>query len=157
MSTRSCIIVRVKDEDLNKVKKFKSNLLPVDENNWDNYDQTREKDLCSRVTLNKPYIGIYCHSDGYLEGVGAVLKAKFNDYETALNLVIGGDCSCVWFDYVRRYGTRDLEQWKFISPTKGESPQDVFEHIDHEYAYLFENGEWKFRHIGDEDFEFVEY
>lgn len=157
MSTRSCIIVRVKDEDLKKVKKFKSSLLPVNEENWDNYGQTREKDLCGKITLNKPYIGIYCHSDGYIEGVGAVLKEKFNDYETALNLVIGGDCSFVWFDCVRRYGTRDLEEWKFIKPTRGISPSDVFKDIDHEYAYLFENGEWKVRHICDKNFEFKEY
>lgn len=153
MSTRSCIIVHVKDEDLKKIKKFNPTILPLPQNNWDFLEEA-DKDKCGKITLNKPYIGIYCHYDGYIEGVGLALKEKFNDYKTALNLIIGGDCSFVSLDGIRRYSTRRCEEWKYIKPSRGMTPKEIYgNYIDHEYCYLFENGEWKVKSIGDKDFK----
>lgn len=151
MSTRSCIIIKVKNEDLNKVKLFKPELLPVEQKTWGTCGQ-ESKELSRRVKLTKPYIGIYCHSDGYPSGVGKVLKEKFTDYETILNLIVGGDCSFVWFDGVMRYGTREGEEWRWISPTREDNPFLVASHIDHEYAYLFENGKWVMKHCSEDTF-----
>lgn len=145
MSTRSCIVIKVKESDLNQVKKFNPELLPVKVEGWDCYGETTCAEKSQPVELKGAYIGIYCHSDGYPSGVGAVLKEKFNDYETALNLIIGGDCSSVWFDSVRRYGTRSSEDWDYIFPQQGDKPEQVYKRFGGtEYCYLFEDGVgWK--------------
>jgi hypothetical protein len=146
MSTRSCIIVRVKDEDLGKIKKFRPTFLPTVQASWSSYNEEDVNDKSGKITLNTPYIGIYCHNDGYIEGVGNALKEKYNDYKTALNLVLGGDCSFVSLDGVRRYATRNGEKWECVKPTRGINPKCVSDNIDYEYCYLFENGKWKVRH-----------
>ena len=97
MSTRSCIVIKVKESDLNQVKKFNPELLPVKVEGWDCYGESTSDEKSQPVELKGAYIGIYCHSDGYPSGVGAVLKEKFNDYETALNLII------VWFGKTLRH------------------------------------------------------
>lgn len=36
MSTRSCVIVKVRPEDIGKVMKYNKDLIPVKENDWGN-------------------------------------------------------------------------------------------------------------------------
>lgn len=145
MSTISCIMLKIKEEDLNQVKTFNADLLPVKTEGWDAYGEKTCEDKAQPVKVEKAYIGIYCHYDGCPSGVGSALKEKFNDYETILNLIIGGDCSSVWFDGVKRYANRDSEEWEYIKPTQGDNPKDVYERFDGaEYGYLFEDGVgWK--------------
>lgn len=160
MSTRSCIMIKVKEEDLNKVKSFNAKALPVKAEDWDGYTEKTCEDKAQPVKIEKAYIGIYCHSDGYPSGVGSALKEKFNDYETILNLIIGGDCSSVWFDSVMRYANRDGEEWKYIKPTQGDKPENVYKRFDDaEYCYLFEDGVgWKVKSFYSELAKgFVEY
>lgn len=45
------------------------------------------------TTFGSGYRAIYCHSDGYPEGVGATLLAHYNDAERASALVALGDIS----------------------------------------------------------------
>ena len=139
MSTRSCIIVKVRPSDMGQVIKFKESALPVKQERW---GEGRKLNKEKPVELTGNYIGIYCHSDGYPSGVGNVLKKKFNNYEQVLNLVAGGHCSFVWFDGVRRYATRKGEEWEYLTPKQGNTPKEVYEKIDCQYAYLFEEGEW---------------
>lgn len=40
--------------------------------------------------------GVYCHSDGYLSGVGADLLKTFNTLEKVTELVALGDLSCLY-------------------------------------------------------------
>ena len=50
----------------------------------------------SRIAIQKEggeVVSIYCHFDGYIEGVGRTLKAHYNDKDKALNLIEGGDIS----------------------------------------------------------------
>lgn len=156
MSTRCAIIIKVKDEDLGKIKKFDKDKLPngVKLAEWNCYGKEIGNEMSREVELTKPYIGIYCHNDGYLDGVGKVLKESFNDYETALNLVVGGSCSIVWYDVVRHYANRKGEEWNYIKPKEGDTPMEIESHIGHNgYVYLLEDGEWRVLSGG----EFIDY
>jgi hypothetical protein len=149
MSTRSVIIVKVRKEDIGKEMKFNEALLPIPLNNWD-YEERREtvESLCEPVVINEQYIGIYCHWDGYPSGVGAVLKEKFLDYHSALNLVIGGACSALDSAYVRHYANREGENWDYLKPTQGKTQKEVLEPFTwSEYAYLFDEarGGWVYK------------
>ena len=116
MSTRSNIIVKVRKEDIGKYVMFSKKRLGVELSDWDIYGDTSEKEKAVPVKLRKNYIGVYCHCDGYPDGLGKVLLEKFNSYDSVLNLVAGGSCSSVWFDMVRRYANRKGEAWKHIQP-----------------------------------------
>lgn len=130
-------MIRVRKDDMGKVMKFKPELLPVKQADFSTYGEKPVDDMAEAVEIKNPYIGIYCHSDGYPDGVGNVLKEKFNDYDTALNLILGGFCSVVWYDEVRRYAIRSGEDWEGISPLQGKKREDVYRHIDSAYCYLF--------------------
>lgn len=156
MSTRSVIIVKVRKEDIGKEMKFNEALLPVPLDNWDCIDPTTGEvwrkeggaNLCKVVVPNYQYLAVYCHWDGYPSGVGAVLKEKFLDYHSALNLVIGGACSALDSKYVRHYANRDGEKWDYIKPTQGKTQREVLKPFGwSEYAYLFdeERGGWVYK------------
>ena len=140
MSTKSCVIVKVRKEDLGKVMKFKASLLGVPQDKWEG-DSVRDK--CKDVSLEHAYIGIYCHWDGYPDGVGAALKENFSTYEKALNLVLGGSCSYIAMNGVKRYATRKGEQWKYLKPAQDDELDNVMSYFDwSEYAYLFDGDKW---------------
>jgi hypothetical protein len=155
MSTRSAIIIKVKREDIGKVVKFYKAKLPTKLSEWTCYSEKEVGEEKSKeVTLDKPYIGIYCHSDGYFDGVGEVLKELYTDYDKVLNLIVGGHCSVVWFDETRHYANRNGEEWANIKPRKGDTANNVASHIGHNgYVYLFDDGEWKAQNGKD----FVDY
>ena len=85
MSTRSCVIVKVRKEDLGKKLKFDASKVKLED-----WEEQKKDEFSKEVELKSPYVGVYCHWDGYPEGVGSVLKKCFNDYESALNLILGG-------------------------------------------------------------------
>ena len=155
MSTRSVIIVKVRKEDIGKEMKFNEALLPIPLDKWDYEDLDgnvwrREggKNLCEPVVINEQYLAIYCHWDGYPSGVGAVLKEKFLDYHSVLNLVIGGACSALHSASVRHYANREGEQWDYLKPTQGKTQKEVLEPFGwSEYAYLFDEarGGWVYK------------
>jgi len=157
MSTRSVIIVKVRKEDIGKEMKFNEAMLPVALDNWDCKDldgnvSRREggENLCEPVVINEQYIAVYCHWDGYPSGVGAVLKEKFLDYHSALNLVIGGSCSALDEKYVRHYANREGEKWEYIKPTQGKTQKEVLKPFGwSEYAYLFDEarGGWVYKSL----------
>lgn len=157
MSTRSCIMVKVRPSDKEKVLKFSKKLLPVKMRDWKSVDsttgevwrdETDKRDKCQPVTITGNYIGIYCHWDGYPEGVGASLKKSFLTYEDVLNLVVGGSCSSVADDGVTRYGNRQKEKWSYIKPSQGDTQKSVYQCCGWaEYVYLFdeERGGWLYK------------
>lgn len=147
MSTRSCIILKVRKEDMGKILGFRKTALPVPLEGWNYRDG---KDICKPVKIDKEFIGIYCHWDGYPEGVGAVLKNKFTDYKQVLNLVLGGDCSCIENERVIHYANREGEEWNDIHPRQDDTAAkvaDIFGWVDTEYAYLFDGDtcEWCYK------------
>ena len=107
MSTRCSILIEIPDDLIGQTLKYQKQ---DNELNWDkNIDKTEP------VKITKKYLGIYCHHDGYLDGVGSELVNRYNNFNSALNLILGGDCSSIVRNLVR-YATRESEQWKYINP-----------------------------------------
>ena len=133
MSTRSCVIIKVRPADIGKVMKFNKESLPVEDRDWDGEigeDKTEE------VEIKCAYLSIYCHCDGCPNGVGAALKANFKTYEQVLNLILGGDCSIIGKEYIKRYSTREGEDW--CKPYGDNDLEEVVSKYDwSEYAYQF--------------------
>lgn len=165
MATRSCVIIKIRPEDIGKTVRFDKNSLPVPLQEWifkykDGaiWNDERGDERSEPVELKEVYIGIYCHNDGYVRGgVGDSLKTKFNDYETARNLVVGGFCSIIDDDKVRHYANRGkpeqkwiYEKWNDIKPIQGKTQKEVYERIDCQHIYLFDEarGGWLHKEIG---------
>lgn len=141
MSTNSNIIVKVKKSDISSIALFDAKKLDVPEKSWDENNNGIINGNEKPVEITNEYIGIYCHWDGYLAGVGYALKEYFNTYEKALNLVLGGDLSYIDDDgNIMRYATRDGEDWDYIAPEQSDDPISL---ANQEYNYLFEDGKWK--------------
>ena len=137
MATRATITLKIKDEDLNKTKKFDIDKLP---------ENTSYKDECienlREVTLNKPYISIYHHFDGYPEGLGLTLYEEFNDYDKALNILLGGDASSINGDTIIQYcPSYQDENWDRTKPDL----TDEIPAADQDYQYYFDGEKWWFR------------
>jgi len=98
---------------------------------------------------------VYCHFDGYLEGVGAKLKAYYNTLERANALVALGSISCL------REKLEGTENHTFDTPEENVTiayHRDRGEKLTHynsrsishwtnsgnfeEYNYIFQNGVW---------------
>ena len=148
MSTPSRIIIKLRKEDIGRKIKFDPNKLPLPLGNWINKDENgrvwrneSDKDKTREITLKGKYIGIYCHWDGYMENVGAVLKESFNDYETTLNLIVGGYCSGIASGEVNHYANRIGHKWSEIKPLQG-SLKHLRDCIYGQYEYIFENNKW---------------
>ncbi len=103
------------------------------------------------------FAGIYCHSDGYPDHVGAVLDKHYNTPEKAAELISMGDLSSLYekpnpdpgtphsFDEPQERVTvayhRDRGE-KFSPPITGTSVFDVAKRIYHNgYVYVFD-GKW---------------
>ena len=146
MSTNSNIIVKVKKDDINCLMLFDAKKLDAPENYWDK-GVSNKKGVEQAVDITKDYIGTYCHWDGYLEGVGSVLKEHFNTYDKALNLVLGGSCSSLGDNGdIIRFATRKGENWDNIKPKQSNDPISL---AKQEYNYLFEDGKWKWLDKGE--------
>ena len=115
MSTRSNIAIRLREEDRNKT--FKS--------------------ACGKNV--KPngaaFLNVYCHWDGYPEGVGHDLKERFDgaSYEDALKFILEGDRSTVDTSY---WGWRQEE----CPPRPKQTEHDCYQQ---EYLYILEEADGK--------------
>ena len=93
-------------------------------------------------------LSVYHHWDGYPQWLGVTLKEKFNTYDKIAELLDGGDVSCIDSDtdwklnkvenHVQYYNDRGED----TEPRLDLSVEDYLDNGE-EYAYLFENGEWK--------------
>lgn len=135
MSTRSSILVEVPDKYIKRIFRYDSSMF--NEEDWDT-ETCDEKS--EDVSINKKYLGIYCHFDGYPNGVGKELVNNYWDFSKAFNLILGGDCSAILDNRVRRYATREGEKWKYIQPRQLDKIQKVSD--DSEYLYVFMRGRW---------------
>lgn len=140
MSTRSNIIIKVKPEDIGKTISFDKKKLPhpVELSDWDEGQKSDE--FSEPVKIEKDYLCIYCHWDGYPSGIGAALLENFNDYDSVLNLIAGGSCSYVETKSVKHYANRLGEEWKYLKPKQANQPEPYS--CWTEYAYIFEDGKW---------------
>lgn len=137
MSTRSNICLVLKKEDIGKSVKFDETKLPKDITCNDECINKVEE-----VVLEKPILEIYHHNDGYPECVGKTLIEKYNDYDTILNLLLGGDASSINGGKVCQYCAWRGEDWESVKPRQLDNPV-----LNEEYLYKFENGVWYFKDI----------
>jgi hypothetical protein len=115
---------------------------------------------------------IYCHFDGYLHGVGSTLHNHYNTEEKVKELIELGDLSSLSENVKPREGTphsfdkpqkgvtvaymRDRGESE-VEPNEYSSREELFEAANScygaEFVYLFENGEWIYRQVYDEQEE----
>lgn len=87
--------------------------------------------------LDGSVTGIYCHHDGYLDGVGATLRTHYTTVRQVLDLVALGSLSSLAEDLdvtqaFHRDRGEDLDIAKYTAAS------DIrFDHGGYEYAYLF--------------------
>lgn len=134
MATRSNICLVLNKEDIGKVMKFDETKLPKGVTCDDEFLKNVEE-----VTLEKPVLEIYHHWEGYPECLGKTLLKQYNDYNTILNLLLGGDASSINGD-VCQYCAWRGEEWESVKPTQLDKPV-----LNEEYLYKFEDGVWYFR------------
>lgn len=112
MSTRSNIAILLREEDRN-----------------------RDFETPMGTTVNaagRPYLYVYCHNDGYPEGVGHDLKNMFegeDSYEEALEYILAGDRS-----------TTELTYWEWrretdVDPRSAWNEEDMYQN---DYLYIIE-------------------
>ena len=126
MSTRSNIAIRLREADRNKVF------------------QTPWEELVE--PKGHVFLYVYCHNDGYPEGVGADLHNMFDgaDYDEALEYILMGDRS-----------TTDLTYWDWRREECAPDPADTEEEMyQNDYLYIIEEGDdgkMRVRMYGDDD------
>ena len=105
---------------------------------------------------DKLYKGIYCHWDGYPDGVGKTLKENFNSEEQALAIIALGDCSkicnCVRVNPIGEHSYKTPEEGTIVAyhrdrgeefnQYKGSTWKEVADQIDNEFAYVWEKDSW---------------
>lgn len=93
MATRSLIWLKINPDDFGKTLHSDISTLPNPIEGKNELDTA----VCipDNPLNNILYLGIYCHWDGYPDGVGKELQNKFNTYEKVLNLILLGDCSSI--------------------------------------------------------------
>lgn len=104
MSTRSSILIEVPDEYIEQ------SLMYYPTKTESDWGSETTLDISSKVTITKKYLGIYCHHDGYPDGVGRELANNYNSFGEAFNLILGGDCSSIFSNCFLRYATREGEK-----------------------------------------------
>jgi len=88
--------------------------------------------------------GVYCHWDGYPEGVGAVLNEHYNDAERAKELISKGDMSSLapTLDASVFYTSRG-EPLKVSTLVSEEQLTIKAKGCGSEYLYLFKDNKWE--------------
>ena len=92
------------------------------------------KDIFPDCTPNgNPVLQIYCHWDGYPEGVGEALQSGYNSYEEALALILGGDLSSLEPSYSCPYSLGQGEDADRCAPAVLQKAK-----LNEEYLYVFD-------------------
>lgn len=110
MSTRSTIVLKIKDEDVGK-NFYRNNVM---------------------LTFGK-YMSIYCHHDGNVDGVGKELSKYYNDYDSILDLILSGDCSSIGCAYSKYedYNSNKPKCFNTIPPIEEEYQYVFYNNIWH--------------------------
>jgi len=90
---------------------------------------------------NGSVTSIYCHYDGYPEGVGKELVENYNSPDKINNLLSKGDMSSIHSN--EHYKDRGETN---VDARNSANEQEYLTDTDNcwgEYAYLFRNGEWE--------------
>ena len=154
MATRSNIAIILRPEDRNRT-------FNVMDDEFDDYcpvmkcpncrsEKTEDwKDIFPDCEPNgSPVLQIYCHWDGYPEGVGEALQSGYNTYEQALALILGGDLSSLDTSCSYPYSLGKGEDASRCAPTVLSEPE-----LNEEYLYVFDykTNQWFVQYAYGED------
>jgi hypothetical protein len=113
----------------------------------------------SSISVKHPdgtFHSVYCHNDGYTDGVGKMLVENYNTFELASELVALGDISSLGASIEKPEGhsfdSRADGYTVFYGRDRGEDGVDAevfdsYDEVDYfysspEYSYLFTDGNW---------------
>lgn len=151
MATRSTISLKISSEDKGKTFHFDENKLPTVKIGDENVKITCSNKFIGNigdVKIIGDYLTIYHHWDSYpKDGVGETLIQRFNDYDSILNLLCGGDASTINRTEIIQYCPWRGESWEFVCPDQSNEEPSV----DENYAYLFKDDKWFFKSRYDKD------
>lgn len=84
--------------------------------------------------------GVYCHFDGYINGVGKVLLEHYNDEEKAKKLISKGGFEALQEDFnkIQHYPDSPILHFK----DKTQLLEEAKQNLSIEYFYLFSDGDW---------------
>jgi hypothetical protein len=92
---------------------------------------------------------VYCHWDGYLEGVGAELLEQYDSLGMVEELIRGGDMSSLGSHYAQMPDRKEppySETWENNKPKTYQNEYtlmiDLRGDVFIEYIYLFRDGKW---------------
>jgi hypothetical protein len=132
MSTRSCIIVKVRKEDIGKKLSYGS-----------------RNGKCE-TTITKPYIMVYCHWNGHPCDNGRVLLDGYNSYEKALDIMKGGSLSHIEVNECDYYMDWDRkEEWVYNRPIQTDTLEPYSSWCV--WAYIFDEDKWNVGHVIDKN------
>lgn len=158
MSTRSNIAIILRPEDRNL------SLNVMDER----FDDYRPNMRCPNCRSQKEenmedifpdcepkgnaVLQIYCHWDGYPEGVGEALQSGYNTYENALALILGGDLSSLDQSHSCPYSLGKNEDASCCAPTVLQKAE-----LNEEYLYVFDykTNQWFVQDYGSSDYKLL--
>lgn len=92
------------------------------------------------------YRGIYCHFDGYLEGVGQCLFDHYDDPTKVSQLIDLGDISSLGEEITcnRTIAYHRDRGEDYNGPKVGKTEREVADKIGHDgYVYVFQDRKWK--------------
>ena len=158
MSTRSNIAIILRPEDRNL------SLNVMDERFDDyrpnmccpNYRSQKEENMEDIFPDCEPkgnaVLQIYCHWDGYPEGVGEDLQNGYNTYENALALILGGDLSSLDQSHSCPYSLGKNEDASSCAPTVLQKAE-----LNEEYLYVFDykTNQWFVQEYGSSDYKLL--
>ena len=92
---------------------------------------------------NGSVAAVYCHFDGYLDGVGRDLVKNYNSFDQAQALVKQGDMSSPGTPYTTRG-----EKFEDVAPREYASFEEYLQRVDRDidhngFKYIFKDGCWK--------------
>ena len=150
MSTTSTIYVKVRKEDKGKALKCDLSKITLSFNTPFNIKVEEIERKITPIKLDKDYIRIYVHWDGYVDGVGRELLNNY-DYEKALNLILLGDESSIIVECTPYVGRTDFpEEWEDIKPMTLENVEQ-----DEMFTYLLDDDDKWYVAEGNREFELV--
>lgn len=125
MSTNSRIYLKLRESDKGSVVKASTVYINVSENNFET----------PSVKLDGDYISVYCHWDGYINGVGKALFKYHNTYNHVLNMLLFGYLSYVDKGISAYYAWRGekIESWEAVKPNITNDTN-----LSESYDYLFD-------------------
>ena len=150
MSTTSTIYVKVRKEDKGKALKCDLSKVSLNLNNSFRIKVEEIERKITPIKLDKDYIRIYVHNDGYVDGVGYELLTNY-DYEKALNIILLGDESSIIGECKPYVGRTDYpEEWEDIKPMTMENVEQ-----DEMFTYLLDDDDKWYVAEGNGEFELV--